>query len=100
MAISDGRNRNLVSRIYVFASQFLGATYTLGVKLFLSEFEAGPALEVSNQGFDIKLAGARAVTPYRRGRYMELEFGTAGPTEPWEAEGFDMDIKPGGGSGR
>jgi len=99
VAISDGRGRNLVTRVYPFAVQFPGATYTLDVKTFLAESAAGPAVLLDTGNFDLTLAGDRFVTPYRRGRYMEVQFGTAGPNEPWELEGYDFDARGGGRRG-
>jgi len=99
VAISDGRGRNLVTRVYPFTVQFPGATYTLDVKTFLAESASGPAALLATDNFDLTLAGDRFVTPYRRGRYMEVEFGTAGPNEPWELEGYDFDARGGGRRG-
>ncbi len=99
IALGDGRERNLVTRVYPFAVQFPGATYNLGVSVRLGESVAGPVTEVSTANFDITLSGGRFITPYRRGRYMEVEFSTAGPNEPWELEGYDVDVKGGGRRG-
>lgn len=99
VAISDGRGRNLVTRVYPFTTQFPGATYTLDVKTFLAESVAEPAILLATGNFDLTLAGDRFVTPYRRGRYMEVEFGSAGPNEPWELEGYDFDARGGGRRG-
>ena len=99
IALSDGRDRNLLTRIYPFAVQFPGATYNLETKVFLAEGAAAPAALVATIDFDITLAGDRFVTPYRRGRYMEVQFRTAGPNEPWEIEGYDFDARRGGRRG-
>jgi hypothetical protein len=98
IAISDGRFRNLVTRLYPFAPQFAAAGYTLDVTLHLSDTPSGPTTSSTMLGFDLTLAAGsnHFVSPFRRGRYMEVEFGTAGPSEPWEVEGYDRDIRPGG----
>ncbi len=96
VALSDGRARNLITRVYPSAPQFPGATYNLTVKTFLSESISGPSLVLDTSGFDLTLASDRFVTPYRRGRYFEVEFSTAGPDEPWEIEGYDFDVREGG----
>lgn len=97
--ISDGRDRNLLTRVYPFAVQFPGATYTLEVKTFLAEGAAEPTVLLDTSAFDITLAGDRFVTPYRRGRYLEVQFRTVGPNEPWVLEGYDFDVRGGGRRG-
>ena len=99
VAVSDGRDRNLVTRIYPFATQFPAATYTLEVKTFLGEFASGPLTDVSTIGYDLTQTGDRFVPPYRRGRYMEVQYRTAGPNAPWELEGYDADVRLGGKRG-
>lgn len=96
-AIGDGRQRNLLSRVYPFTTLFAASgSYTLGVTVHMADHAAGQAGTSAQFGFDMTHAGDHFVSPFRRGRYAELEFGTAGPTEPWELEGWDLDIREGG----
>ncbi len=99
VALSDGRARNLITRVYPSAVQFPGASYDLTVKTFLSESISSPGVVLDTSAFDLTLAGSRFVTPYRRGRWVEIEFSTAGPDEPWEIEGYDFDVREGGRRG-
>ncbi len=69
------------------------------MKTFLGESASGTLTAVDTSQFDITLSGDRFVTPYRRGRYLEVQFRTAGPNEPWEIEGYDVDLKGGGRRG-
>lgn len=94
--IGDGRTRNLLSRIYAFTSQFPSAGYTLQVITHLSDTAAGVTTASATLGFDLTHAGDHFVSPFRRARYIELEFGTDGPAEPWDLEGWDIDIRAGG----
>jgi len=93
-AAVDGRARGLVTRVYPFASRFLTATYDLEVKLGLADYASGPATITSAFPFDITLSSEHFVTPYRRARFFEVQFGTS--DGPWEIEGYDVDVVNGG----
>ena len=55
----------------------------------------GPVTISDEQTFDQSLPeGGHFVTPYRRGRFYELEFGS--PGTPWELSGWDHDAVSGG----
>ena len=96
-ALGDGRMRGLLSRIYPFATSPTGVSGPLLVTVHLSDHEEGPATIDHTDNFDLTLPeGNHFTTPYRRGRYYELEFGTAGPNQPWELAGYDTDGKIGG----
>lgn len=93
MALGDGRMRGLLSRIYPFSRQITG---TLRVLSYFSDHAAGPNERMEDLGFDMSLPeGGHFVTPYRRGRYFELEFRTDDGT-PWELDGWDFDARVGG----
>lgn len=90
--LGDGRMRGLLARIYPFATQLVGF---LTCTLRLCDHAAGEISTIDQQSFDMTLPAERHfVSPYRRGRYFELEFGT--PGHAWELSGWDIDVKPGG----
>lgn len=93
-ATTDGRRRSLVSRVYPFVTQF--AT-PITITAHFADHAIGPATIDAAYSFDQTLPEGRYFVPvYRRGRYVELEFGSAGPAQPWEVSGYDMDIRVGG----
>lgn len=93
-ALGDGRMRGLLSRVYPFAAQFATA---LSVTSLLTDNAHGPITTTQVDTFDQTLPeGGHFVSPYRRGRFMELQFGTPGPNMPYEIAGYDLDVKPGG----
>lgn len=93
-ALGDGRMRGLLARVYPFASQFENP---LQVTVYMSDHAAGPSTSSSVLAFDQTLPeGGHFVSPYRRGRYTEIAFGTSGPSQPWEISGYDIDVKKGG----
>lgn len=93
MALGDGRMRGLLSRIYPFARQITGNLHVLS---YFSDHASGPNTTVEDLTFDTSLPeGGHFVTPYRRGRYFELEFRTNDGT-PWELDGWDYDARIGG----
>lgn len=93
-AVIDGRNRGLVKRIYPFVSTF---SNPLSVTLHLIDHADGTATINNTSSFDQTLPqGGHFVSPFRVGRFMEVEFGSAGPSQPWEIAGYDLDVKKGG----
>lgn len=93
-AVADGRMRGLVSRIYPFVSQF---SSTLDVTLRMADHASGPATITDTQPFNCSLPeGAHFTSHYRRGRFMDVQFGSTGTNAPWEITGYDAEIKPGG----
>ena len=95
--IGDGRQRNLVTRVYPFTPEFpASGGYTLGVTVHVSDTASGATTATDRVGFDMTHAGNHFVSVFRRGRYVDLEFGTAGPQEPWELDGWDIDVRQGG----
>jgi hypothetical protein len=90
--LGDGRMRGLFARLYPFATQLVG---NLTCTLRLCDHAAGEITVTDQQSFDMTLPPERHFTsPYRRGRYFELEFGT--PGHAWELSGWDIDVKAGG----
>jgi len=93
-AVGDSKIRGLVARIYPFVTQFVTP---LDVTLNLSDHAMGSPTIMHTMEFDQNLVeGGHFVSPYRRGRFMEIKFGTDGPSEPWEISGYDVDVRPGG----
>jgi len=92
-ALGDSRMRGLLTRIYPFASKFAGLGLT--VKTYLSDHASGPSTVTDTQTFDLDLdQGAHFVSPFRAGRFFEVEFSTEGTA--WEISGYDVDMRPGG----
>jgi hypothetical protein len=91
--LGDGRIRGLLTRIYAFASE-LAFPLTITTRT-MDHAEATPEI-VQIDTFDQSHANNERyfVTPYRRGRYFEIEYGS--PGTPWEITGWDVDIRSGG----
>lgn len=93
-AVGDGRMRGLLARVYPFASSF---STPLDVTVHMVDHAMGSPTINATFSFDQTLPeGGHFVSTFRRGRFAELEFGTAGPSMPWELSGYDLDIKAGG----
>lgn len=93
-AVIDGRLRGMVSRVYPFVSAYVNP---LDVTVHLSDHAMGTSTISAEFSFDQTLPeGGHFVSVFRRGRYVEIEYGTDGPGEPWELSGYDLDIKKGG----
>lgn len=93
-ALMDGRLRGLIARVYPFVTTL---TTPLNVTVRMADHAQGVASIIQTDSFDQTLPeGGHFTVPYRRGRYMDLEFGTDGPGEPWELSGYDLEIRPGG----
>ncbi len=96
-AVGDGIERGLVKRIYPFATEFPAANYNLDVTLHLSDHANGSTTASEMLGLDLTLPESTFfVSHFRRARFIELEFGTSGPTEPWELAGYAVDAVSGG----
>lgn len=91
-ALGDGRMRGLLARVYPFSEQ-TGLPLTVTVRL--SDHAEGPITASATHTFDGTLPeGGHFVSPFRRGRYFELKFGTNGTA--WRLTGYDTDVKQGG----
>lgn len=96
-ALYDGRVRGLISRIYPFARSVTGSGSDLGVTLYVSDFASGDRAATPTLPFDLSNPeGEFFVTPYRRGRYYEVEFGNDASSTEWTLDGYDLDARPGG----
>jgi hypothetical protein len=88
----DGRGRAVLRRVYPYLSDGMG---DLTVSLFMGEHAMG---NMNAKGSFTLLGtqpdGGHFVSPFRRGRYMELQFGSPGTA--WEIAGYDTDLTEGG----
>lgn len=92
--VVDGRMRGLVTRIYPVLTQFANPI-TISV-LMSDAADANPTI-TDDQSFDQSQPfDGHFSTHYRRGRFFEVQFGSAGPGQPWELGGYDYDVRRGG----
>lgn len=89
-----GRERNLLSRVYPFAIQFVGRT--LQVRPHFAGSVSGPLSLAGTFSLDLGLPeDGHFVSVFRVGRFVELEFASdAG--QGWELAGYDIDVRKGG----
>lgn len=91
-ALGDGRMRGLLRRVYPF-TPVLAANLTVTSRF--ADFASGDIDRTSVETFDMNHPeGLHFVSVFRRGRFVELEFGSAG--DHWQLDGFDTDASPGG----
>lgn len=93
-ATGDARMRGLVRRVYPFADTLAS---TLNVRVRLSDSALGTPTITHDEAFDLSQPeGGHFVSVFRRGRFFDVQFGSAGPSEPWILGGYDVDVSPGG----
>lgn len=91
--LGDSKERGLLRRVYPFASKLVG---NLQVISKYSDHASGPVTTQEENLMDLDLPQeGHFVTPYRRGRFFELEF-RRDDGDAWELEGYDTDIIRGG----
>jgi hypothetical protein len=92
------RHRKLVRRIYPLTRGDESATYSLVVTLTIYEQEGQVSGSSTIMNYDLSQMGNHFVSPYRRGRFAQVQFGTVGSDvgQPWELHGYDWDLLPGG----
>ena len=89
---STGREHSLLRRVYPFAGQL--DSY-LDVTAHMSLHASGTTTAIGPFELNTSLPeGGHFVSVFRRGRFMELEFGTDG--EAWSLDGYDTDVTEGG----
>lgn len=92
--VVDGRMRGLLKRIYPFTATFHNP---LRITAFMSDHAMGGNEIAHTETIDQSHPeGQHFVSPFRRGRYYTLRFGSQGPSEPWELSGYDVDAVVGG----
>lgn len=90
----DGRMRPLLTRVYPILTPL--AT-PIKITAFMSDSADGNPTTTDEQIFDQSQPfEGHFSTHYRRGRYFEIQFGSAGPGQPWELAGYDYDMRRGG----
>jgi len=96
-ATLDGINRGLISRIYPFVVSPDGGTFNLSVTLYCADHAQGPYTIAQTDSFDISLPeGRHFTTPYRRGRFFGVSFGSSTLNATWSLAGWDREVKVGG----
>lgn len=96
--VINERSRGIVKRIYPFVT-FVTGNYSLNVTLQLQDAVGGPVTISDLQSMPINYSGNRFTDHFRRGRVASVRFDTAGSAsggQPWELQGYDWDVMPGG----
>lgn len=98
--ISDLRHRSLIKRIYLMVRNIQGANYQMSITTTVYDQADQNVGSSSVNMFDLTMADTTRqwVNPYRRGRFMQMQVGTAGSAtgQPWELDGYDIDVVSGG----
>lgn len=90
----EGQNRALLARIFPFVTPF---NNTLTITAMFADFAVGTPTITATATYDQTLPEGLFFTPiYRAGRYVDLRFGTDGPSAPYEISGYDWLTRPGG----
>lgn len=88
----DGHERALLARIYPFTAEL---DNTLDITVWLADFATSTALSGGSYEYDTShVEGQYFVSPYRRARFVEIQYGTDG--DAWTLEGWDYKVKSGG----
>jgi hypothetical protein len=92
-ALGDGRQRSLLTRVYPFVEP---NSTDLDIVIWLGDHAMGALSQKGNLTFDQTMPeGEHFVSVFRRGRFMELQFGSEDGTG-WVLDGYDIDYVPGG----
>lgn len=90
---STDQRRDLLTRVYPFAHKL---PYNLEITAFMGDHAGGEPTSKGTQIFDQNLPeGQHFVVFYRRGRTLELQFGSSAG-EPWSLDGWDYELVKGG----
>ena len=93
VAMGSGRERGLLRRVYPYVIAQPSGMY---VRPWLTDSAGGTLVPSTALDFDVSQPqGEHFVSPFRRGRFMSLEFGSA-TGEPWRLTGYDVDMNAGG----
>lgn len=92
--LTTGRERDLLTRVYPFVQR---QPYNIEVGLYMGDFLSAEPDAKGTQNYDQTQVETQNhfVTFYRRGRVMELTFGSS-LGEPWALEGWTYDKIDGG----
>ena len=91
--LADGNRKGIVKRVEPYSRRRGGATgYTLGIELYVTDRPHGDVTLAATGTHDLTHAGSR-FTPFRNaGRYAELRFVTNGLQQPWELDGWSVNV--------
>lgn len=93
-ALSDGRMRGIVTRVYPFMHTFVSP---IDVSVLLTDSADAEPTITDTKSFDQSLPqGGHFTIHYRAGRFFEVQFGTSTANHPWELAGYDVDLRRGG----
>lgn len=91
--LGSGRERGLMRRVYPFAEK---TNMTLGVQIWMADHASGPLTSKGTYNFNTTLTeGGHFVSPFRRGRYVSVQFSDAVGTG-FVLDGWDYDMNRGG----
>ena len=92
-ALNTGRERSLLTRVYPFTEP---NSSPMDIRIWLGDHAMGNLSQKGSLTFSqAHVEGRHFVSVFRRGRFMELQFGSAAGTG-WTLDGYDVDIVPGG----
>lgn len=90
----NGRVKGLLTRIYPILTQL---SSSIKITAYMSDAADASSTIDDEQSFNqSQPEGGHFSTHYRRGRFFEVGFSSAGPSEPWEVGGYDFDARRGG----
>lgn len=91
--LGDSKMRGLLKRVYPYLTELLGE---ITVRTFYSDHASGSATILQDDLFDLSLPQeGHFVSPFRCGRFFEVQIGSSDGL-PWELDGYDVDVAPGG----
>jgi hypothetical protein len=92
VAMGSGRERGLLRRVYPYV---LSQPATMYVKSWLTDSAGGALTDGGSLNMNLQQPqGGHFVSPFRRARFVSLEFGSTG--DPWQLQGYDLDMNAGG----
>ncbi len=92
----DGRQRGMVNRVYPFVHSIAGDD-PLVVTTYYYDHASGDPVITDEKEFDLSQPeDLNFVTPYRRGRYFEVQFGVDDSDTVYELDGYDVETRYGG----
>lgn len=97
-AISADHKRNLINRVYAYASAPDVTSGNLSVYVNLFDNQHGEGTRSGPFVYDLSQPpGEHFVAPYKRGRAFAVEFDDEGTQDTvWELTGYDVEIRQGG----
>lgn len=90
VALGDGTNRGLLSRIEFAARLVADAEYPLTVRVLEADRAETPGAEAASLEYDLGEAGPRWLAPRVLARFADIEIRTDGAHEPWSVSGLRL----------